>query len=38
MNNDVIKKTSQLSDFDDTFYKVIGNNEDNPSSLIATSE
>ena len=38
MNQDVMAKTAQLSDFDEQLYKVTGSKDDEPKYLIATSE
>ena len=38
MNQDIMAKTAQLSDFDEQLYKVTGSAGDEPKYLIATSE
>ena len=38
MNQDVMAKTAQLSDFDEQLYKVTVGKDDDPKYLIATSE
>lgn len=38
MNQDIMAKTAQLSDFDEQLYKVTGNGNDDVKYLIATSE
>ena len=38
MNHSIMNETCQLSDFQDTLYKVITQNENEPAYLIATSE
>jgi len=38
MNQEIMAKTAQLSDFDEQLYKVTGGKDDEPKYLIATSE